>query len=43
MHGGSIAYHVEKSGKFQENHVKFYSAQIVSAIVFLHLNHSITL
>jgi len=43
MHEGSIRYHLEKLEKFEEIHVKFYCAQIVSAISFLHLNHSITL
>jgi serum/glucocorticoid-regulated kinase 2 len=43
MHGGSIAYHLEKLGKFKENEVKFYSSQIISAISYLHLNHSIIL
>ena len=43
MTGGSIAFHLEKSNRFKENHVKFYSSQIISAIVYLHLNHLIIL
>jgi serine/threonine protein kinase len=43
MTGGSIAFHLEKSNRFKENYVKFYSSQIISAIVYLHSNNSIIL
>jgi hypothetical protein len=43
MTGGSIAFHLEKMKRFKENHVKLYSSQIISAIVYLHVNHSIIL
>jgi serine/threonine protein kinase len=35
MSGGSLGFHLNKIGKFEENHVKFFSSQIVSALSFL--------
>ena len=43
MHGGSIAFHLEKMNKFPESLIIFYAAQIVSVMVYLHQNHSIIL
>jgi len=36
MNGGSLASNLEKSKQFEENQVKFYSAQISSAFLYLH-------
>ncbi|KAF7488238.1 Putative protein kinase C delta type -like protein [Sarcoptes scabiei] len=34
--GGDLMFHVQKEGKFPENKVKFYAAEILCAIWFLH-------
>ena len=34
--GGELFYHLRKRGKFTENQTKFYLAQIILAIEFLH-------
>jgi len=36
MNGGSLEYHLEEKKKFTEYQVKFYSAQIICGLVFLH-------
>ncbi len=36
MNGGSLAFHLEKIKRFTENQVKFYSAQIVCGLLYLH-------
>ena len=36
MNGGSLAFHLEKRIKFPEDQVKFYSAQIVCGLLYLH-------
>ena len=43
MHGGSLAFHLERLHHFEENCIKFFAAQISSAIIYLHLSHSIRL
>ena len=43
MHGGSIAFHLEKMKTFPESFAIFYTAQIVSVMSYLHHNHSIIL
>ena len=36
MNGVSLAFHLDKLKRFNEQQVKFYSAQIVSGLLFLH-------
>ena len=36
VNGGSLAFHLEKIRKFSEIQVKFYSAQIICGLLFLH-------
>ena len=43
IHGGSISFHLKKMKQFPETYVKFYSAQIVSAMAYLYTDHSILL
>jgi hypothetical protein len=43
MYGGSLEFHLTRLHKFDENCIKFFAAQISSAIIYLHINHSIRL
>jgi len=43
MHGGNLAFHLERVHHFNEEYVKFSSAQIILAIEFLQQNHSVIL
>ena len=36
VNGGSLAFHLQKIKKFSEIQVKFYSAQIICGLLFLH-------
>jgi serine/threonine protein kinase len=36
VNGGELFFHLKKSGKFSEERVKFYSAEIASALIHLH-------
>ena len=36
MIGGSLAFHLERLKQFTEHQVKFYAAQIVCGLLFLH-------
>jgi serine/threonine protein kinase len=38
VNGGELFFHLKKSGKFSEERVKFYSAEIASALIHLHKN-----
>ena len=36
MSGGNLAFHLEKVKKFNQKQVKFYSAQIICGLLYLH-------
>jgi serine/threonine protein kinase len=36
VNGGSLAFHLDKKKQFDEARVKFYSAQIVCGLLYLH-------
>jgi serine/threonine protein kinase len=36
--GGNLMFHLQKAGKFDENRVKFYAAELTLALEFLHRN-----
>lgn len=38
MNGGDLMFHIQKSRKFEESRAKFYTAEITSALIFLHSN-----
>jgi len=38
VNGGELFFHLKKSGKFSENRVRLYAAQIASALMHLHSN-----
>ena len=38
MNGGELFYHLRKSGKFTESRAKFYAAEILLALDYLHQN-----
>lgn len=39
--GGDLMFHVQKEGKFSEPRCRFYAAEIICAIRFLHNKHII--
>jgi len=39
INGGELFYHLKKEGRFPENRVKFYAAEIVCAMAHLHSLH----
>src|SRR5947208_3437968 len=36
INGGELFFHLKKEGRFQENRVRFYAAEIVCAMAHLH-------
>lgn len=38
VNGGELFYHLKKEGKFSEERVRFYAAEISSALIHLHAN-----
>ena len=40
LNGGDLMFHIQKSGKFDENRTRFYGAEIICGLQFLH-SHNI--
>lgn len=38
LNGGELFFHLRRSGKFPENRAKFYAAEILLALDYLHQN-----
>lgn len=36
LNGGDLMFHIQNTGKFSEDRTRFYAAQIISALQFLH-------
>ena len=36
LNGGDLMFHIQTTGKFSEDRTRFYTAQIISALEFLH-------
>ena len=36
LNGGDLMFHIQTTGKFSEDRTRFYTAQIISALQFLH-------
>ena len=38
VNGGDLMFQIQRSRKFDENRARFYSAQVILALMFLHKN-----
>jgi novel protein kinase C epsilon type len=38
VNGGDLMFQIQRSRKFDENRARFYSAQVILALIFLHKN-----
>lgn len=38
LNGGDLMFHIQNSGKFSEERTRFYTAEIISALQFLHMS-----
>jgi serine/threonine protein kinase len=38
VNGGELFTHIRREGRFSENRTKFYAAEIIVALEFLHMN-----
>ncbi len=36
VNGGELFFHLKKEGKFSEDRVRFYAAEIISALLYMH-------